>query len=74
MDERRGEDYRARLRRRLLDLRPEVAEPDHDPWCHGLDELFVPRSTWRTCDRCEEFRLEVERVEMEPLGLWPAAD
>jgi hypothetical protein len=67
-------EFRARLRLRFLELRPEVNEPDHDPWCHGLDDLFFPRSTWRTSDRCEGFRLEVERVGLDPLGRWPAAD
>jgi len=67
----RVDEYRALLRRRLLDLRPEVNEPDHDPWCHGLGDLFVPRHPWRTCDRCEEFQREIERLEKEPLGLWP---
>lgn len=67
----RVEDCRVRLRRRLLELRPEVNEPDLDPWCQGLDKIFVPRATLRTCDRCEEFRSKVERVEVEPLGPWP---
>ncbi|MHB1046638.1 MAG: hypothetical protein ACYC4P_11565 [Thermoanaerobaculia bacterium] len=66
------ERARARLRRRLLDLRPEVAEPEHDPACTGLDELFVRRDPRRTCGNCEALLEEIARVEGEPLGLWPS--